>query len=322
MARTTEIEWTEHTWNPFVGCSVHTAGCTNCYAMRQAFRIEQFGNAPHYKGLTTKVNGNIVWTGKVARASDATMRKALAIPGRALVFVNSMSDFWHPEALDAWRFEALAIMRRAPQHAFQVLTKRPEEAEAFFDRHPGFVLPDNFWLGCTVEHAKTRHRVDTIRRIPAKTRFISFEPIVGDVGAVDLSDIDWMITGGESGAGHRPMKAEWVRGLHEQSREQGCAHFFKQWGHFSNNPLLSSCPSGTRPEAWVKTLDPVGKGGSLLDGNSWKEMPSCWQSLQHDPGIAHTGSGLAARFPSAQDAAVHALAQTEQDPVDNFVLQP
>lgn len=322
MGRTTEIEWTEHTWNPFAGCSVHTAGCTNCYAMRQAFRIATFGNAPHYAGLTHKVNGNIVWTGKVARASDATMRKALSIPGRALIFVNSMSDFWHPAADDAWRFEALAIMRRAPQHAFQVLTKRPEEAEAFFERHHGFELPDNFWLGCTVEHAKTRHRIDTIRRLPAKTRFISFEPIVGDCGSVDLSGIDWMITGGESGIGHRPCRAEWVRNLHQQSREQGCAHFFKQWGHWSNNPLASGCPRGTRPEAWVKERDPVGKGGSLLDGQAWKEMPSCWQALDDDAEVTDLRSGFAARLPSVQQPTVQAGGQANQAAVEDFVLQP
>lgn len=292
MARTTEIEWTEHTWNPFAGCSVHTAGCTNCYAMRQAFRIEQFGSAPHYQGLTQKVNGNIVWTGKVALASQATMAKPDKIAGKSLIFVNSMSDFWHPNAEDAWRLAAIAVMRRNHRHAFQVLTKRPEEAEAFFERHPEVVLPVNFWLGCTVEHAKTRHRIDTIRRLPAVVKFISFEPLIGDCGPVDLEGIDWMITGGESGVGHRPLHAAWLRDLHVQSRAQRCAHFFKQWGHWSNNPIALSSPKGRRPEQWVAENDPVGKGGSLLDGVAWKEMPSGWQATQQQSEVKNLTSGF------------------------------
>jgi protein gp37 len=272
--RTTGIEWTEHTWNPFAGCNVHTAGCTNCYAMRQAYRIEQFGTAPHYQGLTEKANGHVVWTGKVARASDATMRKPLRIPGQALIFVNSMSDFWHPNADDRWRLEAIDVIRRTPQHQYQVLTKRPEEALAFFERHPDVVLPANFWLGVTVEYAKTTHRLATLRQIPAAIRFVSFEPLIGHCGPVDLTGFHWIITGGESGIGHRRCDDEWVRDLHRQSREQGVAHFFKQWGHWSNNPIAKTAPPGRSPESWVAEQDPNGKGGSLLDGVPWKEFPS------------------------------------------------
>ena len=320
MARTTTIEWTEHTWNPFVGCSVHSAGCTNCYAMRQAFRIEQFGSAPHYAGVTEKRGGAVVWTGKIARASDRAFHKPAEIRGRALIFVNSMSDFWHSSALDEWRIKAIEVMRAIPRHAFQVLTKRPEEALAFFARNPGVTLPDNFWAGVTVERADVRHRIDTLRQIDAKVRFISFEPLIGDAGPVDLRGIDWAITGGESGIGHRRCDAAWVRSLHRQAQAQGVAHFFKQWGHWTNNPLRANCPPGVSGEAWIRQVDPVGKGGSLLDGEPCKQMPSCWQALQDEADVTHSSARLPSGFGAADNGAAHAPGQCEQSAIDDFIL--
>lgn len=279
MSRTTEIEWTEHTWNPFAGCNIHSAGCENCYAMRQAYRIAEFGTAPHYQGLTRKTRtGRIVWTGKVHRASDAGMRKPLGIKPASMIFVNSMSDFFHENAQDAWRLEALDIMRRCPRHVFQVLTKRPEHIAPFLAR-TGAHFPDNLWLGVTVEHADTTHRIDTLRAVPAATRFVSFEPLVGSVGAVDLSDIHWAITGGESGPGARACDADWIREIRDQCQAQGVAHFFKQWGVATNNPLWHTAPAGRRPADWVTEQDPVGKGGSLIDGRDWKEFPDHQASL-------------------------------------------
>lgn len=283
MSRTTGIEWTEHTWNPFVGCNVHTAGCTNCYAMRQAHRIEQFGTVSHYKGLTKKVNGNIVWTGKVARASDAGMSKPLKIPGSALIFVNSMSDFWHPAAKDDWRLAAIDVIRRTPQHQYQVLTKRPEEAAAFFRRHPGVRLPNNFWLGATVEDSRVKHRIDTIRAIPAKVRFLSIEPLIGPVGPLNLRAIHWVITGGESGPGARPCHAGWVRDIRDQCAVAGVALFHKQWGHWRNNPLALTAPAGRSPADWVAEQDPDGKGGSLVDGRHWKDWPAAYAPTRTSP---------------------------------------
>jgi protein gp37 len=241
--------------------------------MKQAFRIATFGSAPHYVGLTEKVNNNIVWTGKVARGSDRIMKKPLTIKNSAKIFVNSMSDFWHENASDTWRMEAINIMRKTPQHQYQVLTKRPENALKFFDRHIDIKLPDNFWAGVTVEHERTTDRIDTLRQIPAKTKFISFEPLIADCGDLDMTGIHWAITGGESGPGHRPCHRDWVHNIHTQTREQNVAHFFKQWGHWTNNPLVKSCPKDIRPDKWVSQEDPVGKGGSLLDGESWKEFP-------------------------------------------------
>jgi len=273
MSRSTQIEWTEHTWNPFVGCSIKSEGCKNCYAMWQAARIESFKSAAHYIGLTEKVNGRIVWTGKLARASDATMRKPFSLPRGDMVFVNSMSDFWHPVALDEWRIEAIEVMRKNPDLVFQVLTKRPDEAIKFLERRPNFRFPDNFWFGVTVESGKTKGRIDTLRRIPASMRFISFEPLLDDCGELDLTGIHWVITGGESGVVRRPCKYEWVKRIDDQAVEQEVARFFKQWGHWTNNPLVSLAPAGVSANKFVAQHDPRGKGGSLLDGQYVKEYP-------------------------------------------------
>lgn len=273
MKRSTGIEWTEHTWNPFVGCTILSAGCTNCYAMRMAARLAEFGTAKHYIGLTKKVNGHAVWTGKVARASDSGMRKPYTIRGSALIFVNSMSDFFHENAADAWRLEALAIMRETPQHQYQVLTKRPEQIAPFLER-TGETIPDNFWLGASVEDYRVVKRIDALRAIPARIRFLSVEPIINTLGPMDLTGIHQVITGGESGPGARACKPEWVREVRDQCIAQNVPHFFKQWGHWRNNPLQEQAPKGTSPGEHVKTVDPNGKGGALLDGRLWREYPA------------------------------------------------
>ncbi len=267
--RTTEIEWTEHTWNPFVGCSIHTAGCTNCYAMKQANRIQAFGTVPHYTGVTHKVNGRAVWSGQLNRSSDRAMAKPLTISGGALIFVNSMSDFFHESAEDSWRIEALAIIRRCPQHTFQILTKRPENIGPFLLRS-GETLPDNVWMGVTVEHAATVHRIALVRDVPAAVRFISFEPLVGRVGDLDLSGIHWAITGGESGPRARFCNPEWVREILAWCDLYEVPAFHKQWGNYASNPLV--CEAGATI-ADAQSDDPHGKGGSLIDGALVKNWP-------------------------------------------------
>lgn len=273
--RTTNIEWTEHTWNPFVGCSIHTAGCTNCYAMKQANRIQAFGTVPHYEGVTHHVNGRAVWSGRLNRSSDRAMNKPLTIPGSALIFVNSMSDFFHENAQDKWRSEALDVIRRCPQHTFQILTKRPENIGPFLLR-TGETFPDNAWIGVTVEHEKTAHRIETLRHIPASTRFISFEPLVGSVGDIDLTDIHWAITGGESGPRCRPCNPQWVRDIAIWCELYGVPLFHKQWGHYQSNPLVVE---DGKSHAEAKIKDPIGKGGSLVDGMHIKQWPSAQRAL-------------------------------------------
>jgi protein gp37 len=277
----TEIEWTDETWNPFVGCSIKSDGCKNCYAMRQAHRLEHNFNMVQYQGTTTKVNGNPVWTGLVNRATDATLRKPYGFKHGSLVFVNSMSDFFHEKAEDAWRHEALTVMLACPQHYFQILTKRPENIQPFAFRSglyisPGNWFPDNVWIGATVENAKATHRIDTLRAVPAAVRFLSCEPLIGDLGTLDLTGIHWVIAGGESGPGARPMHADWLRSLRDQCQDQGVPYFLKQYGTIGNNPLFKNPPPGIPGARWVAMNDPVGKGGSKLDGRAWKEWPTAY----------------------------------------------
>jgi protein gp37 len=272
MTRTTGIEWTNHTWNPFVGCSVHTAGCTNCYAMRLAARLEERGTAPAYAGTTRIANGQAVWTGRINRSTPATWRKPLTIRPASMIFVNSMSDFWHESAPDEWRLEAIEIMRRTPRHSYQVLTKRPEAIGPFLSR-TGATLPANFWAGTTVERGDFTHRVDTLRHVTARIRFLSIEPLIGPIGRLDLADIHWVIVGGESGDGARPMQVDWVREVREQCVAQAVPLFLKQFGVAQNNPLFWEAPAGISGAAWVARHDPIGKGGSTLDGLQWKQYP-------------------------------------------------
>jgi protein gp37 len=267
--RTTGIEWTEHTWNPFVGCSIHSEGCRNCYAMAQAFRIEAFGTVPHYAGVSRKSGGRRVWSGQVNRASDRAMNKPFSIRGAALIFVNSMSDFFHDKADDLWRQEALSVMRRCPQHTFQILTKRPENIGPFLVR-TGESFPENVWLGVTVENADTVNRIVVLREIPAAVRFISFEPLIGSVGDLDLSGLHWAITGGESGPGARVCNPAWVRDIALWCDLYGVPLFHKQWGQYASNPLVIEQGMSARAAAMA---DPDGKGGSMLDGRLIKEWP-------------------------------------------------
>jgi len=266
--RTTSIEWTQHTWNPFVGCSIRSAGCTNCYAMRLAGRLEAFGQAA-YRGTTR----DGVWTGRLNRSSDATMAKPLGEKQPSVFFVNSMSDFWHPSAEDRWRAEALAIMRATPHHTYQVLTKRPEEIGPTLSRMGITRLPDNLWLGATVEDGRVAGRIDYLRHAPARIKFLSVEPLIRTLGRPDLRGIDWMIVGGESGPSCRPMQADWVRETRDHAVGGEVAYFFKQWGHWRNNPIRLQAPPGVSGADYVKAVDPHGKGGGLVDGRLWREFP-------------------------------------------------
>jgi protein gp37 len=287
--RTTGIEWTEHTWNPFVGCSIHTPGCTNCYAMKQAARIIEMGTTPSYDGTVRIANGKPIWTGRVNRATPATMKKPFQITEPSIIFVNSMSDFWHENAQDEWRIEALGVMASTP-HQYQVLTKRPEHIAPFLERQ-ALHIPDNVWIGATIERGDFLHRIDTLRGVPARIRFLSVEPLIGPIGRMNLDGIQWVIGGGESGPGARSMKAEWARELRDECTRQGVAFFWKQWGKPQNNPLyfdiaarrqaIEASRAGTgskrlpalTPLAWVETFDANGKGGSKIDGREWKEYP-------------------------------------------------
>jgi protein gp37 len=264
----TSIEWTEETWNPFVGCSIKSAGCRNCYAMRLAPRLVAMGQV-QYQG-TTGPKG--AWTGTVNRSTESVIERPLRTRKPTVWFVNSMSDFWHENALDDWRAEALDIIEATPRHIYQILTKRPENIAGMLDRM-GRRIPNNVWLGCTVEDRRVIDRIDVLRSIPAKIRFLSVEPMIAALGPVDLDGIHWVITGGESGYGSRPISVDWVREVRDQCARVGVAFFHKQWGQPEFNPLAVQCPPDERVRGFIKRVDPHGKGGALLDGRLWWEMP-------------------------------------------------
>ena len=264
---TTGIEWTEHTWNPFVGCFVVSAGCKNCYAMRMGARLEGMGRDA-YRGTTR----NGVWTGRVNRNSDSAMSFPLRLKRPSLVFVNSMSDFWHEAADDRWRAEALEIMRATPQHRYQALTKRPENIAPIMARMGLRSLPDNLWLGATLEDHRVADRAPILAAVPAAVRFLSIEPITARVGPLNLDGIHWVITGGESGPGARSLRGDWVREVRDQCVKAGIALFHKQWGSYPSNPLVHE-QGLSIAEAARRDPPENGKGGGLLDGRLWREFP-------------------------------------------------
>ena len=257
MAQITPIEWTEVTWNPVAGCTIATAGCTNCYAMRMAARLESMGMAK-YRGLTRKSGDRYVWTGKVVQ-DERSLSAPLNWRTPRTVFVNSMSDIFHPEVDEEFILKIWSVMRRTPQHTYQILTKRPERMAGTLSQKQFSVLP-NVWIGTSVEDKAVLGRIDDLRATPAAVRFISFEPLIGSVADADLREIDWAIVGGESGPRARVMPEEWVIEIEELCRESGTAFFFKQWG-------------GRNKKA----------AGRLLNGRTYDEMPartsSTWPSL-------------------------------------------
>ena len=241
----TEIEWTDATWNPVAGCTVVSPGCTNCYAMRMAARLDAMGQ-PKYRALTCKSGERYIWTGTI-RCDEASLDIPLQWRRPRLVFVNSMSDLFHADVPVAFIRKVWKTMSAAQRHTFQILTKRPERMRAITDCLE--VLP-NVWLGTSVENANYLWRLEELRATRATIRFASFEPLLGPVGAADLNGIQWAIVGGESGPGSRPAKIEWVRAIRDRCKDQGIPFFFKQWG-------------GTRKK----------QAGRELDGQTWDAKP-------------------------------------------------
>lgn len=251
----TQIEWTDATWNPVAGCSILSAGCTNCYAMAMAKRLDAMG-IKKYQGLTRKSGKRVIWNGVVKEDFSA-----LDIPYRwkkaRKIFVNSMSDLFHDHVSDDFILSVWQVMRETPRHNYQILTKRPERMAKIVREHIRDVLP-NVWLGTSVEAGEANDRIDHLRRIPAAIRFISFEPLVGPVGAVDLSDIDWAIVGGESGHSARPIKEEWIDEIYDQCGRYNSAFFFKQWGTWGKDNKKRSKKAN----------------GREYRGKVWNEMPN------------------------------------------------
>lgn len=224
MAQQSSIEWTDLTWNPVVGCSIASSGCTNCYAMRMAARLEAMG-MPKYAGLTRKTKRGAIWTDKV-RCDEASVDIPFSWKKPRRVFVNSMSDLFHVDVPEDFVARLWDVMRRTPQHQYQILTKRPERMADVLRRVAPLPLL-NVWLGTSVEGPLVRNRIDELRRVPAAIRFISFEPLIAALEKLDLTDIDWAIVGGESGPRARLMKDAWAQSIIDQCRRQGVAAFVK-----------------------------------------------------------------------------------------------
>lgn len=223
----TSIEWTDSTWNPVAGCTILTAGCTNCYAMRMAARLEAMGTEK-YVGTTRKSGGRAKWTGHIKLD-----HKALSVPQTWLkprrVFVNSMSDLFHADVPADFIRQVWLTMEQTPRHTYQILTKRPERMAEVLGRGD-FPILSNVWLGTSVEDGRVLERLNDLRQVPAAIRFVSFEPLIGSVAGAELHDIHWAIVGGESGPNARPMDPVWVDEIEAACRHAGTAFFFKQWG--------------------------------------------------------------------------------------------
>ncbi len=383
----TKIEWTEQTWNPIVGCSIVSPGCTNCYAMKMARRIGRMSATqfPHYDGLTKMVNGNAVWTGKLAQAGDHILTAPLRRRKPTMYFVNSMSDLFHEDVPDEWIDRVFAVMALTPQHTFQVLTKRAARMRRYMaapgverriyelvcdlvtvDRIADVILIapgtddriappgtriylgrwplSNVWLGVSAERQQEADaRIPDLLATPAAVRFVSAESLLGPIdftrigircatggsmhldsltGRVrDLSGfeprqdgeranaIDWIIVGGESGAGARPMHPDWVRSIRDQCTAAGTAFFFKQWGEWAPETLqverggeLSDYDGGEM-KRFGKRL-----AGRTLDGHEWMEWPTKAHAAQPPEAtaeralLAPAGARPATSDPARSDA--------------------
>jgi protein gp37 len=260
MGSSSDIEWTDATWNPVAGCKVLSAGCTNCYAMRMASRLDAMGQEK-YAGLTRKSGGRFVWTGKV-RLDHASLRLPHTWSKGRRVFVNSMSDLFHDKVPLGFIQAVFRVMAETPRHTYQLLTKR---ADRMLQLSSLLEWPANAWMGVSVENADVLWRVDRLRMTGAQVKFLSCEPLIGPLRQMDLRGIDWVIAGGESGPGARSVEADWVREIRDHCVSAGVPFHFKQWG----GPVKS-------------------KTGRTLDGRTWDELP-----LRLTTGVKSTGSMLA-----------------------------
>ena len=214
MATKSRIEWTGSTWNPITGCDKVSPGCDHCYAERMARRLQAMGVAKYRNGFKVTLHPDVL-------SAPIRWKKP------HLVFVNSMADIFHKDVPIEYIQRIFEVMRSCPQHVFQVLTKRSKRMVRVSGQLP---WPDNVWLGVTVETARYRFRIDDLRKTPARIKWLSLEPLLGPLGEVDLTDIDWAVVGGESGPGARPVQEEWILEIRRRCRRSGTAFFFKQWG--------------------------------------------------------------------------------------------
>lgn len=280
MADHSSIEWTQATWNPTTGCDRTSPGCDHCYALTLARRLKAMGNPRYQADGDPRASGP---------GFGLTLHHdQLDLPRRwkqsRIIFVNSMSDLFHQGVPTSFIADVFAVMAETPWHTFQVLTKRSKRMAQLAEVLP---WPDNVWMGVSVETDRYLFRVDHLRQVPSAIRFISAEPLLGPLATLDLTLIDWVIVGGESGHQARPMHPEWVTALRDRCQDAGVAFFFKQWGAWkperharslyvgmdgSLAPSRSPAPVPGAPVAMRR----VGKSnaGRILDRRTWDDMPN------------------------------------------------
>ena len=237
------IEWTEMTWNPTTGCTKVSAGCKFCYAEVMSRRLKAMGVEKYRDNFKVRIHEKELETPYKWRSPK-------------IVFVNSMSDLFHPDVPIDFVKKVFEVMNDNPQHVFQVLTKRADLL-LYYDKEGWLKWSHNIWIGTSVEDDRVMNRIDLLRKTNAKTKFLSCEPLIGPLKNMNLKNIDWVIVGGESGRKPRPMKQEWVDDIKKQCVKSGTKFFFKQWG-------------GTNKK----------KAGRELDGRTWDEMPEIVQESQ------------------------------------------
>jgi protein gp37 len=253
MSQNSSIEWTEATWNPVTGCDRISPGCDHCYALTLSARLKAMGQPAYQNDGDPRTSG----PGFKLTMHEDRLGEPLRWRKPRVVFVNSMSDLFHKDVDPLFIGRAFNVMVRCPQHTFQVLTKRPKRMSRVVASYYDAVRDDltkpypNVWLGTSIESDSYVWRADHLRAAPAAVRFISAEPLLGSLPSLDLTGIDWLIAGGESGKDHRPIDPKWVRDLRDRCNDADVAFFFKQWG-------------GIRPKS----------GGRELDGRTWDEMPT------------------------------------------------
>lgn len=229
-----KIEWTDATWNPVTGCSKVSPGCVHCYAERLSQRLQAMGVPKYRDGFQVRVH-------------PESLNIPLSWRKPRRIFVNSMSDLFHEDVPEAYIQRVFSIMHEAHWHQFQILTKRDKRLAEI---SPRLGWPPNIWMGVSVENRSYVHRIDSLRETTAQTKFLSLEPLLGPLENLNLSGMHWVIAGGESGPGARPVNPDWIRSIRDQCADQGVAFFFKQWG------------------------GPAKKvNGRTLDGRTWDDMP-------------------------------------------------
>lgn len=237
-----KIEWTEQTWNPSAGCTKISSGCKNCYAETMAIRLQAMG----VEGYENGFEFNTV----PSRLNDPFKRKKPTV-----YFVNSMSDIFHKDMPEDYLNKIFSVIEETPQHTYQILTKREDRMFQYLSQRD---IPKNIWLGVTVDNRKEGLlRIDKLRQLQASVLFLSVEPLLEDLGKIDLKNIDWVIVGGESGNKARPMKKEWVVNIKQQCKKEDVAFFFKQWGTWGADKVKRN-----------KKLN-----GKEIDGKVWQQYP-------------------------------------------------